>query len=95
MLLRDWRIRNELGLATLARQLGICGVNPGGTLARIEMGSRQPDADMVERIVRETRGEVDARDMHAVRLLWLKAHRPEKFTARPASSSSSAFGARP
>lgn len=59
--------------------LGISGVNPGGTLARIEAGSRQPDADMVERIEGLTEGEVAASDMHAVRLTWLKMHRPEKF----------------
>lgn len=59
--------------------LGITGVNPGGTLARIEAGSRQPDADMVERIEATTGGGVLACDMHAARLAWLKTNRPEKF----------------
>ncbi|WP_406871597.1 helix-turn-helix transcriptional regulator [Aminobacter sp. P9b] len=79
MRLRDWRTHKKLGFAELARALGIEGVNPGGTLARMETGCRQPDADMVERIVRFTDGAVTAEDMHAVRLAWLKANRPEKF----------------
>ena len=72
-----------MGFAELARALGIGGVNPGGTLARIENGSRQPDADMVERIERFTCGIVTAADMHAVRLSWLKVNRPEKFAVPP------------
>lgn len=60
--------------------LGITGVNPGGTLARIEAGSRQPDADMVERIDRFTDSAVSATDMHRVRLAWLKINRPEKYS---------------
>lgn len=87
MLLRDWRNRTGLGLAKTARMLGIGGVNPGGTLTRIEAGSRQPDADMVERIELATGGAVTSADMHAVRLAWLKRHRPEKF--RPAEHEGS------
>ncbi len=69
----------------MARGLGISGVNPGGTLARIEAGARQPDADMIERIETFTDGAVAAADMHRVRLDWLKAHRPEKFVGRSIS----------
>ena len=83
MMLRDYRTGRGMGYAELARALGIIGVNPGGTLARIENGSRQPDADMVERIARFTEGAVSAADMHAVRLAWLKANRPEKFAPQP------------
>lgn len=79
MLLRDWRNQNGLGLAAMARLLGIGGVNPGGTLARIECGSRQPDADMLERISALTAFKVTANDLYASRLDWLKRHRPEKF----------------
>lgn len=79
MQLRDWRTHRKLTLAETARALGIEGKNPGATLARIEMGSRQPEADLVERIVSLTEGAVSAFDMHAVRLAWLKQHRPEKF----------------
>ncbi|WP_210212739.1 helix-turn-helix transcriptional regulator, partial [Mesorhizobium sp. M7A.F.Ca.ET.027.03.2.1] len=68
MQLREWRLDRKLGFAETARALGIEGVNPGGTLARIEIGSRQPDADMIERIVTLTAGDVSAADMHAVRL---------------------------
>lgn len=73
-----------MSLAETARALGITGVNPGGTLARIEVGSRQPDADMIERIGRLTEGSVTPEDMHAVRLDWLKANRPEKFLVEAA-----------
>lgn len=79
MLLRDWRLSKNMGFAELGRALGIEGVNPGGTLARIEAGSRQPDADMVERIIALSSGDVTAADMHAVRLAWLKDNRPDKF----------------
>jgi transcriptional regulator with XRE-family HTH domain len=79
MLFRDWRTAKGLSAAEAARQLGIEGVNPGATLARIEAGSRQPDADMVERIIAFTAGQVAASDMHAARLAWLRANRPEKF----------------
>lgn len=79
MLLRDWRLQKGYGIAAAARMLGISGVNPGGTLGRIEAGCRQPDADMVERIERLTDGAVTAADMHSVRLAWLKENRPEKF----------------
>lgn len=81
MLLRVWRLDRKLGFAETARALGIEGVNPGGTLARIENGSRQPDADMIERIMTLTDGTVTAADMHGIRLAWLKDNRPEKFTA--------------
>ncbi|WP_348643234.1 helix-turn-helix transcriptional regulator [Mesorhizobium sp. B2-1-3A] len=81
MQLREWRLDRKLGFAETARALGIEGVNPGGTLARIENGSRQPDADMIERIVTLTAGAVTAADMHEIRLAWLKDNRPEKFSA--------------
>jgi len=74
----------------MARSLGIGGVNPGGTLARIEAGSRQPDADMVQRIILFTEGAVTAADMHAVRLAWLRENRPDKMFALPQPDSSDA-----
>mgnify|MGYP001036443150 CR=1 FL=1 len=80
MQLSDWRTSKGLSFAETARALGIDGVNPGGTLARIERGARRPDADMVERIVNFTGGAVSAGDMHAVRLAWLKANQPDRLT---------------
>lgn len=79
MMLRDWRTASGLSLAETARLLGIEGKNPGGTLIRIETGMRQPEADMVERIVSLTAGAVSAADMHETRLAWLKENRPDKF----------------
>lgn len=81
MRLLEWRTDRGQSCTQTARALGISGINPGGTLARIENGSRQPDADMVERIVALTDGAVTAADMHAVRLAWLKVNRPDKFAA--------------
>lgn len=83
MMMRDWRLSHGLSLAEMARNLGITGKNPGGTLGRIEVGSRQPEADVIERIVLFTGGGVTAADMHAVRLAWLKSNRPEKFRPQP------------
>lgn len=79
MRLVDWRLSRKLSAAEAARFFGIGGVNPGRTLARIEAGERQPDADMIERICLLTDGLVSPHDMHATRLDWLKANRPEKF----------------
>lgn len=79
----------------MARMLGISGVNPGGTLARIEAGSRQPDADMVERIAILTDKNVGAADMHAVRLAWLKKNRPEKFVTLASRLEQTEFEVRP
>lgn len=87
MLFRDWRVSRGLNQTETGRLLGIEGVNPGGTLRRLEDGSRPADADMVERIVALTEGAVTAGDMHAVRLAWLKEHRPEKFAEGPRSDA--------
>ncbi|MBN9243965.1 MAG: helix-turn-helix transcriptional regulator [Mesorhizobium sp.] len=81
MLLRDWRLSRKLTLAETAGMLGIDGKNPGSTLLRIETGARQPEADLVARIVALAGGHVTESDMHAVRLAWLKEHRPEKFAS--------------
>lgn len=89
MRLKQWRTDRKLTIAGMARALGIQGVNPGGTLARIEAGSRQPDAEMVERIGFLTGGAVTPADMHAVRLDWLKANRPEKFDGSSQDDGSS------
>lgn len=74
----EWRNSQNLTAAAAARLLGVVGVNPGGTLIRIENGERQPDADMIERLVRLSDGAVSAADMHNVRLEWLKTNRPDK-----------------
>lgn len=80
---KDWRIASNRTLAECAEALGIEG--GGRTLQRIETGENRADADMVERILAFTGGEVTAQDMHAVRLAWLKENRPEKFAPRVAA----------
>lgn len=80
MNLRDYRLSKGLTRAEMARRLGIEGVNPSGTYVRIEVGSRQADAVMIERIIRLTDRVVSAADMHETRLCWLRSNRPDKFS---------------
>ena len=82
----------KLSIAHVARHVGLSGVNPGGTLRRIEHGSRLPDADMIARIEAYTRGAVTAGDMHATRLDWLRVNRPEKFDGEFPAVAPSGFG---
>jgi len=79
MKLSAWIEEAGLSVAAAARNLGIEGVNPGRTLDRIASGERQPDADVVARIEAMTGGMVTAGDMHATRLDWLRANRPDRF----------------
>lgn len=74
--LRDWRIGQGWSVTEVGRRLCVHLT----TIARIEKGETQPDADMVARIEDLTAGAVTAADMHATRLAWLRANRPEKFT---------------
>lgn len=73
--LRDWRDKQKLSVTEVARRLGVHLT----TVARIENGETSTDADMVARIEVLTGGAVTAADMHATRLAWLRANRPEKF----------------
>jgi transcriptional regulator with XRE-family HTH domain len=84
MMLSTLIIENGLTVAAAARRFGISGVNPGRTLDRIMSGERQPDADMISRIIEITAGAVTAADMHATRLDWLKTNRPERFAPEAA-----------
>lgn len=83
-MLSIWISENGLTVAAAARRFGIGGVNPGRTLDRIMSGERQPDADMISRIIETTEGSVTATDMHATRLDWLKTNRPERFVQEAA-----------
>lgn len=85
MQMKAWRIERGWSVAETARALGILGINPGATLARIEAGSRQPDADMIERIRILTEGAVTPADMHDTRLAWLKTNRPDRFLTEAAA----------
>lgn len=83
MFLSDWISEARLSDAEAARGLGIGGINPGRTLARIIKGERPADADMIHRIELFTNGKVGADDMHAARLAWLRANRPDKVFSLP------------
>lgn len=83
MRLHDWRSEKGLTAAECGRRLCMTDANPSKAFQRVEQGERIADADMVERIGAMTEGCVTAADMHATRLAWLKANRPERF-ATPA-----------
>lgn len=74
-----FRAASGLSKADLGRALGYTKANPSRFYERFETGELPADADLVERISKLTAGIVSAADMHAVRLSWLKRHRPEKF----------------
>lgn len=76
-MLKEWRINSGMTQAECAKALGLLG--GARSFQRIEAGETGADADMVERICILTAGAVTPADMHAVRLNWLKANRPEKF----------------
>lgn len=79
MHLSDWRKERNLSTLEVARMLGLTGDRDGSSVWNWETGRSRPDADVVHRLERLTDGAVTAADMHAVRLAWLKANRPEKF----------------
>lgn len=76
MELRIWRQQQNLTMAICGQRIGL---RDGRAYQRYETGENQPDADMVARIILVTGGAVTAADMHATRLAWLLANRPDKF----------------
>lgn len=80
MNLADWRAAEKLSTADVAKLMGLDGAHGSSTIWNWETGRARPDADMIDRIVRMTGGAVTPADMHTIRLDWLKANRPEKFS---------------
>lgn len=78
MQLREWRKSSDLTLQACADAMGLAG--GGRTFQRLERGEVNCDADMVAKIAALTGEAVGAQDMHDVRLAWLKANRPDKFS---------------
>ena len=78
MILRDWRKLADKTLKDVAEGLNVSG--GARTIQRIETGQVDADADMAERIHGFTQGAVTPLDLHQMRLEWLKANRPERFT---------------
>jgi len=76
MKLTQWRLTQ---IKTLTECAVLFGLASARTYQRYETGETRADADLVEIIVRRTGGQVTATDMHATRLDWLKANRPERF----------------
>ncbi|NMG39838.1 hypothetical protein GRZ55_11340 [Chelativorans sp. ZYF759] len=77
MELRHWRLAAGKSQGECAMSLGLDG--GARSFQRIETGQNKADADLVERIAALTEGAVAAQDMHATRLDWLRANRPERF----------------
>lgn len=77
MKLKSWRLEAGRSQGDCANALRLEG--GARSFQRIETGQNKPDADMVERIVVMTGGQVTAADMHLTRLDWLKENRPERF----------------
>lgn len=73
--LREFRVKNDLSLDEMSQRLGVHKT----TAMRLETGELPVDADMVEKILMLTGGTVTGEMLHAVRLAWLRANRPEKF----------------
>lgn len=80
--LKSWAAGSGNSLKWLADRVGVSV----SAMSRWASGESLPDADMVDRIVTLTEGAVTAEDMHAVRLAWLRANRPEKFLASEAAA---------
>lgn len=78
MKLAEWISARRHPVAEVARKLGIEGVNPGRTLARLISGEREANAETVSRICALTDGQVGPQDMFQTRIDWLQAHAPEK-----------------
>lgn len=79
MHLSIWRKENNLSTFDVAKMLDLAGDRDGSSVWNWETGRSRPDADIVHRLGRITDGAVTACDMHAIRLAWLRRHRPEKF----------------
>jgi hypothetical protein len=78
-MLKQWRSSQGKSQGECALVLGMRG--GARSFQRIETGESSADADTIDRIVRMTGGAVTVKDMHDIRLAWLRQHRPEKFAA--------------
>lgn len=69
-----WLNSNKLTAEEFARRLGAKGDSVSGEAVRMwRKGARMPEAEMAERIVKETAGAVTVQDMHDTRLEFLKS----------------------
>ena len=63
-------------MAEAARRLQLDGAR---AYQRYETGENRPDAHVVDRIERVSKGAVGPLDIHRQRLAWLRANKPELF----------------
>lgn len=90
MLLAEWRKSQSLSCGEVAAALGDrCDAT---SVWNWETGRARPDADVTELLIQLSNGNVTPSDMHAARLAWLKANRPEKFHAGEASQGAGDAG---
>ncbi|MCF7646874.1 helix-turn-helix domain-containing protein [Pseudochrobactrum asaccharolyticum] len=74
--LKKWRLTQQLTLSECADRLRLVNAR---TYQRYETGENRTDADIAERILAMTKGQVTVGDLHQMRLDWLRGHRPDKF----------------
>ncbi|MEI2299315.1 hypothetical protein [Ensifer sp. MJa1] len=61
----------------MAEAAMLLSIESARTYQRYELGENRPDAPIMERIRIATSGEVTLEAMHALRLQWLRANKPE------------------
>lgn len=76
MLLKEWRLTRD---KTLGEMAALLGIENARTYQRYEDGENRADAHIVERIRSVTNNDVGVIDIHAQRLEWLRANRPDLF----------------
>lgn len=80
-----WAEREGLTPGAVAVALSSRGESVSmSTVRRIMRGERWPDADMIERIVDLTGGDVTLFALHRKRAAWLRAHPPAALPVRTA-----------
>jgi len=77
MTLDHWLNSNNLNAEEFARRLSADGQSlTGEAVRKWRKGERMPEAEIVERIVRETGGAVTVQDLHNARVEFLKKDLP-------------------
>jgi len=61
----------------MARAASLIALENARAYQRYETGENRPDAHIVERIINASDGMVRLEDLHAQRLQWLTANRPD------------------
>lgn len=82
MLPTEWREKAGLSQESVARCIGLAGINPARTWSRYERGERQPRADVIAAVERLSRGKVTASSWAQAREAHTRARAPGASRAR-------------